>query len=384
MKNISLAEFQNLSEYQAPNCISLYVVTPEVGAEGHMQPAHLHNAFRKALQKVSFSDKKEEERIEKIFTKIANSEILRTQRVAGFAVFIGSDDYWWYQLPVVFEPFVEVSQRFHLKPLIPMVMQQPKFYVLSLSKQKVQFFKGDNDGLIEEKVEGLPENIEAVVGTETEPNQLQFHTSTIGTGGGKRPAQFHGPSWKDDQQKYLEKFMAAVTSAVTAHLQNKKEKYPLIVAGVERMITEYTNINKNPDFDQKLTILGNFDKEPPESFHNKCLDIIKPFLTSQAVERVDDVIKRDSPDKFSISLTEILKQARLGRIDTLLVTQNQHVWGNFNPDNLQVIQDMKPNSKNSDLLDVACIETLFTNGKVFVVPKEDMPKGALLAAIFRY
>lgn len=384
MDQLSLSEIKKLAQYMAPNCVSLYIPTPEIGSQGHMQPAHLHNALKEGLEKIRLSTLYDKERFDTIFKEIANAADFREQRYPAVAVFIGLETYAWYQLPDLVEQSVVVSNRFHIRPLLSLVTQQQEFYLLSLNKDNVTLYKGDRDSLTEVTVANLPKNVEAVVGVEADDRQLQFHTSTKGSGGGKRPAMFHGPSWKDDKQMYTDKFLNTVNEAVSTYLQQQKTKPPLLLTGVERMIVDYKGLNSYENLITDLFLEGNYSRDSLAQLHERSISLFKPYVIKQAVVEVTGFVDRGSADKFSTDVTEVLKQARMGRVATLLLAQNVHKWGNFDPNTLEIHEDLRPSGNNSDLYDVACAEVLFTDGTVYVVPAEEIPNNLSIVAVYRY
>jgi hypothetical protein len=386
MNKLTMSEFKKLMDYTAEKCISLYVPTPETGAQGHMQPAHLHNAFRESMEQAKLTQFDKIEKLDKIFNEIANSEDFRAERVAGFAVFVGANsDYWWFVLPNKVAPLVVASHKFHVRPLLPAVMSQPHFYLLSLNKENVKMFKGDEHGLAEVHVTDLPTNQEAVVGVESDDRQVRLHTaSTDAVGGQHLHAQFHGPSWKDDNQKYEDKFMEAIDKAVTKFLEAEKSDVVLVVAGVERMLTDYERVSTSPHFKKDLTLRGNFQRDSLLELHEKAMPLLEPYYSDQSIKKVTEWMQTDSAEKFSTDLSEILKEARMGRIESLIVSQDDHVWGNFDPNTMEIHFDEGPNGNNLDLLDVACTETMYTDGKVYVISNDKMPNGIQVAAVYRY
>lgn len=384
MDTLSLSEIKKLVEYMAPNSVSLYIPTPEIGSQGHMQPARLHNALREGLEKLQLSTLYDKERFDAIFKEIADSTEFREQRYPALAVYIGMDMYAWYQLPVAVEQLVVVSNRFHIRPLLPLVTQQQEFYLLSLNKDNVALYKGDRDSLLEVTVAHLPKNVEAVVGVEADDRQLQFHTSTKGSGTGKRPAMFHGPSWKDDKQVYTDRFLNAVNEAVNTYLQKQKTKPPLLLSGVERMIVDYKGLNSYENLITELFLEGNYSRDSLAQLHERVITLFKPYVIKQAVIEVTEFVDRGSADKFSTEVTEVIKQARLGRVATLLLAENVHKWGNFDPNTLEVHEDLRPTGNNSDLFDIACAEVLFTDGTVYVVPEIEIPNNLSIVAVYRY
>lgn len=55
----------------------------------------------------------------------------------GLALFLSPDMFRRYRLPLEFDEMVMVAERFHLKPLFPILSSDNIFYVLALSQNEI-------------------------------------------------------------------------------------------------------------------------------------------------------------------------------------------------------------------------------------------------------
>lgn len=69
---------------------------------------------------------------------------------------------------------------------------------------------------------------------------------------------------------------------------------------------------------------------------------------------------------------------------TLLLANGQRQWGHFDPvsGELAVHEDAGP--RDTDLLDLAAVQTIRHGGTVYALTPDQMPDPAPLAAILRY
>jgi hypothetical protein len=88
--------------------------------------------------------------------------------------------------------------------------------------------------------------------------------------------------------------------------------------------------------------------------------------------------------RASIDLEEVLEGARTGRVDTLFVADDTHLWGRLDGAAHGVNERNEPAAGDEDLLDVAAAETLRNGGAVQVLPRADAPFGKPVAALFRW
>ncbi|HUG90096.1 MAG TPA: hypothetical protein VML55_04630, partial [Planctomycetaceae bacterium] len=80
---------------------------------------------------------------------------------------------------------------------------------------------------------------------------------------------------------------------------------------------------------------------------------------------------------------DVVAAAVQGRVDTLLVEKNGHLWGRVGEAfRVDLLPRAEPGSE--DLLDLAALHTLLHRGSVYVLDKSRMPEGRPMAAIVRY
>lgn len=384
MERISSAEFQELLQAADPVSISIYLPTEEVGLAPSQRRAELQNFETEVTKELDTAEVPDalRRKISEKFAEIRENPALWEVNQKGLALFLSPNFSKVLRLPSPVRRLISVSHRFHLKPLIHLFSQPCEFYVLFLAKKEVSLFYGDCYEFKKATAPDLPQSVEEVTGVEVNERDLQFHTSPSGGAGG-RPAVFHGSSsWKDDKNKYLEKFLQQVDKAVSKYLQNHKQ--PLLLSGAERLVTLYREVNSYPQLLKELWLKRNDDAKALSELYGQALDVMAPYFVEQEKKDVEAVLAKGNIDRFSVELDEILRQARMGRVDTLLVAEGIREWGTFNPDTLAVTYSSQPTAGTHDLLDTACVETVVNGGKAYVLPLEQIPEQKHAAAIFRY
>src|SRR5205807_7361157 len=89
------------------------------------------------------------------------------------------------RLCAVLEERVIVGERFHLKPLLPLLYGNDLFYVLAISQKSVRLFAATHDAVSAVQLENVPKNVVDAVGRDWEEDSIQLHTGA-GTGAGPR------------------------------------------------------------------------------------------------------------------------------------------------------------------------------------------------------
>lgn len=384
MERISNSEFQELLQATDPVSVSIYFPTEEVGLAPTKRRAELQNFETEVVKELEAAKVPEalRRKMSEKFAELRENPDLWEVNQKGLALFLSPTFSKVLRLPSPVRRLISVSQRFHLKPLIHLFSQPCQFYVLFLAKKEVSLFHGDCYEFKKVSVPDLPQSVEEVTGVEVNERSLQFHTSPSGGAGG-RPAVFHGSSsWKDDKNKYLEKFLQQVDKAVTKYLQGRKQ--PLLLSGAERLVTLYQEVNSYPHLLKDVWLKRSDDAKSLSELYGQALDTLAPYFIEQQKKDVEEVLAKGNVDRFSVELDEILRQARMGRVDTLLVAEGIREWGTFNPDTLAVTYSSQPTAGAHDLLDTACVETVINGGKAYVLPLEQIPEQKHAAAIFRY
>jgi len=82
-------------------------------------------------------------------------------------------------------------------------------------------------------------------------------------------------------------------------------------------------------------------------------------------------------------MEEVVSAARHARIDTLLVTEGERVWGLYDEAADRVTAGSGGEGR-IDLLEFAVAQTLTQGGTVHVVGRDDLPHGMRAVAILRY
>lgn len=386
MHKITLADFEELFKRTHSPSISIYFSTDDAGLEATKRKALLQNNERTVMEQLQKFDMPEMlvKQVAHTFALLRDDDVVWEVSQKSLAIFVSPDFYRVYQLPIKVKSFVHVSSRFHLKPLIRLVAESSDFYILSLAKKSVTLFQGDRYSLKKIQLPDLPQTMEEVVGVETSGRHLQFHTGTATPRGSDRPASFHGQSspWKDDKQRYVRRFLQAIDKVITDYLENTKA--PLLLSGVERMLTTYWEIATYPQVVPELCLKGNGEEDSLTLLHELAFECLEPYFMQQEKDEVESVMDSGNRRYFSLELDEILREAHLGRVDKVMVAQGIREWGQFDPKTLAVTYADETTPETHDLLDTVCAVTLMNGGKAYVLPPEEMPNHQEIVALFRY
>ncbi len=387
MSLISLNELRTLVEQPQGICVSIYLPTIRASADIAQNPIRFKNLIRQAeaqLQEHQLDSTAVRQFLQPAMD-LDKHEFWQHQE-EGLAVLISQDFLRYYRSPIAFEELVVVGDRFHLKPLLPLLTDDSQFYILALSQHSVKLLEATRYGVKEVEVPDMPSSLEDTLLYDPTSKTGQFRIQT-GKGGTNNPypsgGSFHGQGApdRDENQKTKLQYFHIVDRAVYDFLKN--EKAPLILVGVEYLIPLYRDANNYPHLVDEF-VNGNFELSTPEEIHAEVLPIMEPRFTEAKQQAIARYQELSNTDKVSTDLNETVSAAYFGRVDQLLVAVGVQKWGNFNSENNETHIHEEAEPGDEDLLNSAAIQTLLNGGTVYAMPPEQLPEPAPLAAVFRY
>lgn len=307
-----------------------------------------------------------------------------TYKSDGLALFISPTFFRCYRLPLSFDESVTINNRFHIKPLLPVLSGEGHFYLLALGQNQVRFFEGTHHTITELDVKNVPKSRADALKYDDIEKQLQYHTGTGATRGGKRAPMFHGQGVGAEIQKdYLRDFFELINSGLHEVLRDKRD--PLILAGVEFLLPIYKEANTY-QFLLDEAVLGNLEEQNLQELHRQAWPIAERYFLRDREDRLARYEELVGAGRTSNDLREIIPAAHAGRVDCLFVTVNGKVCGSFDPVNGQVDlqSESGPGTCDEDLIDLAAVQTLLHGGTVYPLESEKIHGGSPAAATFRY
>lgn len=302
----------------------------------------------------------------------------------GVAILLQEGEAHVHRLPLQVEEVVVVGDRFHVKPLLPLVQAGDRFWVLALSQHHVRLYEATRYTMRNFDSLDLPDSLEDVVGHDFEDRSLQFHTGAGSNGGARRRAMYHGQgSPGDDTKQEIGEFFRQVDEVVRTLLEGRNE--PLVIAAVDYEIALYREVSKYAHVLEE-GIEGNPEHVPLEELHREALERVRPLLTEGRRKSAEMFEHLAGTGKASRRLEEILPAAFDGRVATLFVVPSELRWGTYDEDTREIRRDPGRRPDNHDLLELAAARSLLQGADVHAVPAGEIPGDGdgVIAAIFRY
>lgn len=389
MDFFSKNELKNLIEHSEKPCVSIYMPTVKLGSETQQNPIRFKNMMTDAEAKleemgIRVSDAKE---WLKPVLDLDAQDFWEHQEL-GLAIFASPNMFRYFRVPLEFEELVVVSDRFHLKPLLPLMTKNGRFFILTLSQQGIQLLEATQYDVREIEVKNMPDNLDQALLYDETAKEGQFRIFT-GRGGTNNPTPHPGAthgqgSERDKFQRDILQYFQRADGALHEILRD--EQAPLILAGVEylqgffREASSYNNILEEG-------IAGNTKLLKPEELREEAWKIVEPYFEQsyeEDVTKYKELNGSANTNQAFDDLNEIVSAAYYQRLDSLFVAVNEHKWGRFDPESNQLEVHDEPKPEDQDLLDFAAVHTFLNGGKVYAEPREKVPGEVPAAAIARY
>jgi hypothetical protein len=362
-------------------CVSIYIPTYRTGKETRQNSIRFKNLLKEAENHLHAAGIHASE-VQKMLEpgqKLLPDELFWSNQSNGLAVFIASDTFRYYRLPFGFEELVVVTDRFHIKPLLPLFSQEGRFYILALSQNAARLFQGTHYGVSEVALESLPKNLADALNYDTYKKQLQSFTGGSSRTG-KRGSIFYGAGIEDNKE-HIHQYFQQINKGL--HDLLKEERAPLVFAGVEYLFPIYKQANTYPHLIDK-EIPGNPDLLSAKELHDKIWAIVQPIFLKSQNDAATQYKNLAGTDRVSDDIKLIIPAAYQGRVELLFVSLDIQQWGKFDSSQNKVHLHPKAESDDEDLSDLAAIHTLLNQGVVYAVKPEKIPNNLPIAAIFRY
>lgn len=389
------SNLRRLAELQDEVCISLYMPTYRDESNWSQNTTRLKNLLGEARDQLRDQDYREDD-IDQILGDarqlLDRPSFWRSNIGDGLAVFITSESTELFRLPLSFEEVAIVGDRFHLKPLFPIIAANNRFYLIALSQSEVRFFQGTHQAMTEIETTTIPSDIvEAIQQSESPEEQPQPQRQGSGREGLREdgaPVQENEETvsggLNTDPLDELKHFLRQVDESVNGYIGG--EDVPLLLAGNSEYLPLYREVNSYSHLTDDEIVVDSSNAGTTEELHEKAWSVVEPVFQAaekKEAERFDQLYYQDEK-MASDDFHEVLPGCAYSRVQTLFVPVGEYRWGRFDPstNTVEVHENKQPG--DGDLLNYAAVNAYLNGATVHVLRPEKMPGGRSIAATFRY
>ena len=379
MTLLSQTEIEKLASKISFPCVSLYMPTEKAGAETKKNSIRFKNLLSKAETKLEQLGNNSDfsESLKSAKSYIENYDFWQHQE-SGLAFFVSQEGVKYYRLGREFAEMTVVGDRFYLQPLLPIINQDTRFYLLALAQNQVKLFLGDRSSLTQlELPEDVPPSLAEALKYDDPEKQTQYHSGDSGNS-----PIYHGQGVgttdnKDEILRFFQQINNGIESTFNA------EQIPLILAGVEYLLPIYHEANSYNNLVAK-GVIGNPENVASEKLHKQSWAIIAEKLETDKQQQIKRYGEIAATEETSDRFEDIVAGAANGQIDTLFLVPGSQKWGRYDSQSNKVEIHQEQQNNSVDLVDFVAVNTYLQGGKVYTIDSNQMSSDSKMMAILRY
>jgi stalled ribosome rescue protein Dom34 len=260
---------------------------------------------------------------------------------------------------------VEVSDRFHLKPLLRALTFPHTAFVLALSQGGVRL------------LEIAPDLEPATVAVPDFPKDV---ASAVGKSSIRDRAPSGRIQGSEGQKTRMRQYARQIDQALRPLLSGLD--VPLILVAAEPLDSIYRSVSTYPQL-LGTTVSGNPDTGSDAELAEGARRVLDDFYATELRTIQETYAQRVAQRRASADIADVARAATYGLVDTVLVDIDEVVPGQID-ENGAVTFDDADDAVNYGVVDEIARRVWLNGGKVLAVRSDDIPGRGSVAAILRY
>jgi hypothetical protein len=361
------ADLERLLSVRHPVCVSIYLPTsPE--ERGVRDRIEFKNLSSEALEQLTDAEaaRHEVNELRETFAELDEDEEFWARQAHSLAVFATPETMRTFQVANRLTPIVEVSDRFHVKPLLRSATFPQAAFVLALSHNGARLVEVSPDAAPQEvRVADMPKDAASAVGK----------ASITDRTGGRRVQGSEG------QKVRLRQYARRIEEALRPVLSGLE--LPLILATTEPLESIFRSVSTYPHLARPV-IGGNPDEKTDTELADASRGVLDELYADELAELRTLYDQRVPQGRASDDLAAIARAATFGAVDTAFVDIDDSVPGFVDEADGALTLDESDDAVNYGVVDEIARRVLLARGRVLAVRREDVPGDGPAAAILRY
>lgn len=384
MTKLTKQLFNKLADTHEGRCLSIYMPTHVAGQEvlHHEDQLLLKNLIKRTetvLETRGYDKSSIKDFFRPLQDLLHDIDFWR-YRTEGLAIFLAPGQLQSYDLPYSVKSRHYLAHEYYLRPLLPVIQNQPHYHVLSLNLQEIKCYRGEGEEFGEVMLPGLPQSVEEVMGTDYQESSISFHRQKMG---GHSYTIYHGKGeWQEDQKDEVMTLFRSVDHLLQPILE--LDKWPLLVVAPPELFSVYREVNTYRFMHPDPIAL-----DPRYASVKTIIDRSQTVLDSIYLKARDtkaDLIRRfQNTGRTAVSWENLIPDAVAGKVDTLFLDMEAEIWGIYDKSTTEVRIHEYPNLTNTSLTNLAATQVFLQGGTVYETTLNEMPlPGYQLNALMRY
>jgi hypothetical protein len=361
------AQVERLLAAREPASVSIYLPT-DPASRGDAERIELKNLAGEAVQQLRRADVGRDDvaAVDEHLADLVDDDEFWRYQARSLALFLTPTASTTFRLANHLVPAVEVSDRFHLKPLLRAVTFPNAAFLLALSQNGAR--------LIE-------------IAADLEPSEIRVPDlpSDVASAVRKASIRDRAPSGrlqgsegqKTRMRQYARQIDQALRPLLTGH------DLPLILAAAEPMDAIYRSVNSYPHLLAE-TLPGNPDTSTDAELAERARRVLDAVYADELRTTRETYARRASQRRASGDIADVARAATFGLVDTVLVDIDEVVPGYLDEETGAVSFADADDAANYGVVDEIARRVWLNGGRVLAVRRDDIPGNGSVAAILRY
>ncbi len=360
------AQVDRLLGNRDPRSVSIYLPT-EPASPGGAERIELRNLGDEAIRQLreAGSTSRDLATIEEELADLTADEEFWRLQARSLAVFVTPAALTTFRLPNRLVALVEVSDRFHVKPLLRAVTFPQVAFVLALAQGSVRL------------VEVEPELAPAEVAVPDLPKDV---ASAAGRASITDRAPTRRIQGSEGQKVRMRSFARQIDQALRPLLSGLD--VPLILAAGEPIGSIYRTVSSYP-YLATATIPANPETSSDAELASQARTVLDGLYADELRGLHELFARRASEGRATADVAEAARAATYGAVDTVLVDMDAVLPGSVDEDS-GAVSFAGSGAHSYGILDEIARRAWLAGGRVLAVRRADIPGETDVAAILRY
>jgi Bacterial archaeo-eukaryotic release factor family 11 len=361
------ADLEQLLAARDAACVSIYLPTSpeERGGRDRIEFKNLSAQALEQLEAVSLQ-RGELDELRDALDDLLDDEEFWARQAHSLAVFATPSGARTFQVANRLSPLVEVSDRFHVKPLLRSATFPQAAFVLALSQNGARLVEvSPDEPPAEVRVAAMPRDAASAVGK-----------SSIADRSADRRIQ-----GSEGQKIRLRQYARRVEQALRPVLAGLE--LPLILAATEPLESIFRSVSTYPHL-ARPAIAGNPDEMTDGELAEASRRVLDELYADELADFRAQYEQRAPQGRASDDLAAIARAATFGAVDTAFVDIDTTVPGFVDDADGALTLEDTDDAVNYGVVDEIARRVMLARGRVLAVRRDDIPGGGTAAAILRY